>query len=105
MTVTTAFSVAAILALAVAVLMVGQAAVAGHAARSAADLSALAGANALRAGEDACAIAGGVAAANRAEVVVCTIDGEDVVTRAEVPVDLGFLGVRTATAVARAGPV
>lgn len=105
MTVTTAFAVAAILAVAVAVLLVGRATVAVHSARSAADLSALAGAHALRDGEDACAAATGVAAANGAAVRSCTIDGDDVVTRAEVVVDLGLLGVRTASAVARAGPV
>ena len=105
MTVTTAFAVAAILAVAVAVLLVGRAAVAAHSARSAADLSALAGAHALRAGEDACAAASGVAAANGAVLAVCTIDGDDVVTRAEVAVDLGLLGARKAPAVARAGPV
>lgn len=105
MTVTNAFAVAAILAVAVAVLLVGRAAVAAHSARSAADLSALAGAHALREGEDACAVATGVAAANGAGLGVCTIDGDDVVTRAEVTVDLGVLGTRTASATARAGPV
>lgn len=105
MTVTTAFAVAAILAVAVAVLLVGRVAVAAHSARSAADLSALAGAHALAEGRDACAVASGVAAANGAGLGVCTIDGLDVVTRAEVAVELGVIGVRTASAVARAGPV
>lgn len=105
MTVTTAFAVAAILAVAVAVLLVGRAAVAAHSARSASDLSALAGAHALREGENACAVATSVAAANGAAVGVCTIDGDDVVIRAEVAVDLGVLGTRTASAIARAGPV
>lgn len=105
MTVTTAFAVAAVLAVAVAVLLVGRAAVATHSARSAADLSALAGAHALRGGQDACAVAGGIAAANGAALAVCTVDGLDVVTRAEVRVDLGLLGAHTASAVARAGPV
>lgn len=105
MTVATAFAVAAILALAVAVLLIGRAAVAAHSARSAADLAALAAAHALREGEDACGVASGIAVANRARLAVCTIDGDDVVTRAEVAVDLGLLGSRTASAVARAGPV
>ena len=104
MTVTTAFAVVALLAVAVAVLVVGRAALAAHAARSAADLSALAGAHALRVGEDACAVAVGVAAENGAGTGLCTIDGEDVVTRAEVRVELGVFGPRTASAVARAGP-
>lgn len=105
MTVTTAFAVAAVLALAVAVLLVGRATVAGHAARAAADLAALAGAHALRAGEDPCAAASGIADANRAELSVCRVDGHDVVARAEVRVDLGVFGARSASAVARAGPV
>ncbi len=104
-TVTTAFAVAAVLAVAVAVLLVSRAAVATHVARAAADLSALAGAHALRDGQDACAVAVGIAADNGAGLAVCTIDGHDVVTRAEVTVDLGLLGARTASAVARAGPV
>ena len=105
MTVTTAFAVAAILAVAVAVLMVGKAAVAAHSARSAADLTALAGAHALAEGGDACAAAAGVAHANGADLSVCTIDGHDVVTRADTIVDLGLFGARAASAVARAGPV
>lgn len=105
MTVTTAFTVAAVLALAVAVLLVGRATVAAHAARSAADLSALAGAHALSSGESACSVASGIAAANGAGLAVCTVDGHDVVVRADVTVNLGLLGSRTASAVARAGPV
>lgn len=105
MTVATAFAVAAILAVAAAVLLVATAAVAAHAARSAADLSALAGAHALAGGEDACEVASGVAASNGADLRVCTVDGHDVVTRSDVAVDLGLFGSRTASAVARAGPV
>lgn len=105
MTVTTAFIVAFILALTLAVLLIARAAVAGHAARSAADLAALAGAHAVREGDDGCATASGVAAANGASAPVCTVDGRDVVVRAEVGVDLGLFGMRAASAVARAGPV
>ncbi|MCT1517062.1 Rv3654c family TadE-like protein [Dietzia cercidiphylli] len=105
MSVVTAFAAAAVLALTVAVLLVGRAAVAAHSARSAADLAALAGAHALRTAEDPCSAAAGVAAANRAVVAGCTIDGHDVVIRAEVRVELGVLGVRAASAVARAGPM
>ena len=90
MTVMTAFAVAAVLALTVAVLLVGRAAVAG--------------AHALRAGQDACAAAAGIAASNSAELSVCRVDGHDVVARAEVRVDLGVFGVRSGSAVARAGP-
>jgi secretion/DNA translocation related TadE-like protein len=105
MSVMTAFAVAAVLAVTVAVLLVGRAAVAVHSARSAADLAALAGAHALRAGEDACSAASGVATANRAVAAGCTVDGHDVVIRAEVRVELGILGARAASAVARAGPL
>ena len=70
MTVATAFAVAAVLALAVAVLLVGRAAVATHAARSAADLAALAGAHALREGLDPCTAASGIAAANGADTAL-----------------------------------
>ena len=104
MTVATAFAVAAVLALAVAVLLVGRAAVATHAARSAADLAALAGAHALREGLDPCTAASGIAAANGADLPVCTVDGHDL-ARAEVHVDLGVFGSRAASAIARAGPV
>lgn len=102
---TTAFAAAAVLAIAVAVLLVARAAVAAHAAQSAADLSALAGAHALRQGTDACATAGQVASENLAVVVGCTVDGHDVVISAEVPVELGVFGARAATAAARAGPI
>ena len=105
MTVTTAFAVAALLAVTVAVLLVGRAAVAAHAVRSAADLSALAGAEALRTGGDPCAAAAGVATANGAALAVCTVDHHDVVVRAELRVGLGPVGTRSASAVARAGPV
>lgn len=101
----TAFAAAAVLALAVAVLLVGRATVAAHTAQSAADLSALAAAHALRAGDDPCATASGVAEANLAVVVGCTVDGLDVVIRADTTVDLGIFASRSASAVARAGPV
>lgn len=104
MTVTAAFAAAAVLALTVAVLLVGRAAVAAHSARSAADLAALAGARALLTGEAACAEARRVAEANDAALASCVADGDDVVVRAEVPVDLGLVGARAASATARAGP-
>lgn len=105
MTVTTAFAMAAILAVAVAVLLVGRATAAAHVARSAADLSALAGAHALREGSDVCAVAAQIAEANGAGLAVCTVDGQDVVTRAVTTVELGLFGSRATSAVARAGPV
>lgn len=105
MSVMTAFVVAALLAVTMVVLLVGRATVAAHSARAAADLAALAGAHALRTGEDPCAVAAGVAMANRAVVGACTVDAYDVVIRAEVRVELGIAGSRVASAVARAGPV
>ena len=105
MTVATTFAVATVLALTVMALLVGRAVTATHTARAAADLSALAGAHALREGRDACAVAVRIAAENGAGLTVCTIDGHDVVTRAEVPVRLGVAGERMASAVARAGPL
>lgn len=105
MTVTTAFVVAAVLTLTLAVLLIARAAVAGHTARSAADLAALAGAHAVREGGAPCATASEIASANGAQMPVCTVDGHDVVVRAEVRVDLGLFGARSAAAVARAGPV
>lgn len=104
MTLTAAFVAAAILALAVGVLLVGRAAVAAHTARAAADLSALAGAHALRAGEEPCVAARAIAQRNRADVGSCRVDGLDVIVRAEVAVDLGVFGLRPAVATARAGP-
>ena len=105
MSVTAAFAVAAVLALTLAVLLIARAAVAGHAARSAADLAALAGAYAVREGRDACGTASGIASANSAAMPVCTVDDHDVVVRTEVSVNLGLFGERSASAVARAGPV
>ncbi len=105
MTVSTAFLAATVLAVAIAVLLVGRVSVAAHTARAAADLAALAGAHALRAGESACTVAARVAGENRARVGACAVDGADLVVRAEVSVDLGMFGSRSATAVARAGPV
>lgn len=104
MTVMTAFTVAAVLALTVAVLLVGRAAVATHSAQAAADLAALAGAHALREGRDACGVAHDITQANGAVLGSCVVDGADVVARARVRVELGVFGSHSAAAVARAGP-
>jgi len=73
-------------------------------AQSAADLAALAGAQALQAAEDPCAAAGQVAAANQARTVWCEVDGEDVIVAVRVA-GPGLAG-RTPSVVAeaRAGP-
>lgn len=73
-------------------------------AQSAADLSALGGAAALRRGEDGCAAAAGLARDNGAEVVDCRVVGADLVVSVSVP-GPGWLGqTGDLTATARAGP-
>ena len=90
-----------------AAALVAMAVVARHRATAAADLAALAAAGGAVEGEaDPCAGAAHVAAANGARLRTCAVDPAavaDVVVG--VPVDLGPLGVREATARARAGPV
>lgn len=80
-------------------------AVAHRAAQSAADLAALAGAGVHQRGEDGCAAAGRVAAANQARLVTCELRGAAVVVRVEVT-GPRFLGHGwTPHGMARAGPV
>jgi len=90
-----------------AVVLVGAAAVARHRANTAADLAALAAAGRAALGEPgACTLAAEVARANAAGLDSCAVDGSAVVeVRVSVPVRLGRLGVRSASARARAGPV
>lgn len=96
-----------LVAVAVAVSGLIQAQAAAGRARSAADLSALAGATALSsvlAPADPCVTAGRVAQANGAVLESCVVDGEDVVVT--VTVHTTVLGVpRLAQSAARAGPV
>ncbi|KUL39081.1 Rv3654c family TadE-like protein [Actinoplanes awajinensis] len=83
--------------------MVVAARVAGHSARNAADLAALAAAqHAIEGSGPACAAAARYAAANGARLAACQVTGLEVVVRAEVPVT-SLAAV--ATAAARAGPV
>jgi secretion/DNA translocation related TadE-like protein len=97
--------VAALAGLVVLIVYVGAAVSARHQAQSAADLGALAAAQALMLGEgDPCGGATMVTVRMDARVRSCTVDGSDVVVRVEVGVDLGALGQRQARAVARAGP-
>jgi secretion/DNA translocation related TadE-like protein len=90
-----------------AAALVGVAAVARHRASAAADLAALAAAgSAVEGAADPCAAASTVAGANGAAVRTCTVDGAAVADVAVgVRVALGPLGLREATARARAGPV
>ncbi|MET9203371.1 Rv3654c family TadE-like protein [Gordonia sp. NPDC003585] len=107
-TILAAFAIAALTSIIVLVLYLGAAVVARHRAQSAADLAALAAAIA-HAGADGepCAAARDLASAQRPPAVLaeCRLDGDDVVVRARIPVELGGLGIRDATAQARAGPV
>jgi secretion/DNA translocation related TadE-like protein len=75
-----------------------------HQAEAAADLSALAGAQAAVDGEDACDAARRIAAANGGSLTRCDVDGEIVEVRVEVdgPRLLGEAWVLTGRA--RAGP-
>jgi secretion/DNA translocation related TadE-like protein len=94
-----------LLAITVGVACVGAAVSARHWAQSTADLAALAAAGRLPDGAGAaCAQAGAVAAAMRADVTRCDVDGLDAVIAVEVSVALGRFGLGPARAVARAGP-
>ena len=89
-----------------AAVLTGAAVVARHRATAAADLAALAGAVRAVQGADACGSAGQLAAANTAELATCQVTPEAVVeVTVSVPVRLGRLGIFSATARARAGPV
>lgn len=106
----TVLSVAAIgvlVILTTAGLQVGAAATAAHRARTAADLSALAGAVALQEGTGTpCASAAEVAGRNEARVIDCEVGvGESVLVRVTTAVSTHWAGVPDrAAASARAGP-
>lgn len=89
-----------------AVVLLAAAVVARHRAGSAADLAALAAAGrAVRGDPDPCVAAGEIAAANGASLDECVVEDRAVVrVRVSVPVELGPVGERRATARARAGP-
>jgi secretion/DNA translocation related TadE-like protein len=95
---------AALVAVAVALAPLGGALVASRRAAAAADLAALAGASALQRGQDACAAAARVAAANHARVASCAVGMQDV--RLRVVVDAGRVLGRSlqVSGRARAGP-
>lgn len=107
-TVAAAGAIAGVAALLVLVIYVGAATLARHRAQSAADLAALAAAaDHVAARSDPCDTARSLVGEQRprAEVFECRIVGDDVVVGARVSVSLGVLGVRGASARARAGPV
>ena len=70
--------------------------------QAAADLAALAGAEAARSGREPCAVARRIAAGNRGELRDCRVTG--VVVEVEVDRVVRLLGSPTVTARARAGP-
>lgn len=97
--------IAALVSVTIGISWLGAAVVARHEAQGAADLAALAAAGALPTGRDAaCDAADDLAAANRAEVTRCQVDGLDVLIEARIMVRLGRFGLGPAQAVARAGP-
>lgn len=97
--------IAALIAVTGAGAHVGAAVIARHRAQAAADLAALAGAADVPAGTDtACAHASAVAQAMGATAAACAVDGLDVVVTVEASTTLYLSPMRTARAVARAGP-
>lgn len=73
-------------------------------AQAAADLSALAGAAAVRDGGDPCGAAGGVAAANGARLTSCAVVGQEVNVEVEVTGPRWLGQQHDLLAQARAGP-
>ncbi|WP_395696362.1 Rv3654c family TadE-like protein [Nocardioides sp.] len=73
-------------------------------AQSAADLAALAAADAVGSGRDACTAAGTIAGANGALLTGCALEGRDVVVDVTVPGPHWLGQVADLSAEARAGP-
>jgi secretion/DNA translocation related TadE-like protein len=87
-------------------LLYGAAVTGRHRVETAADLAALAAAAHVPDGEPgACAEAASIAARNGGTLRACRVAGADVEVAVSAPIRLGRFGVRTATALARAGPV
>jgi len=73
-------------------------------AESAADLVALAAASARQRGDDACGVAARLARANAAELVTCSVLGDDVLVEVEVTGPRWLGQTSDLSAQARAGP-
>ena len=73
-------------------------------AQSAADLAVLAAASAWQRGEDACGAAARLARANAAELVGCSVHGDDVLVEVEVTGPRWLGQTADLSAQARAGP-
>ncbi|SDM06506.1 helicase/secretion neighborhood TadE-like protein [Corynebacterium mycetoides] len=95
-TVTSAGVIAAVMGLFLVVAAAGARVADTHRAQAAADLSAVAGAQAHYQGADACRVAAETAAANAAALTACELSGGDVIVAA---------AVGGAEARARAGPL
>lgn len=106
-TVAGALAIAGLAVLLLVVIYLGAAVLARHRAQNAADLAALAGAiAALHGADNPCARARVLASVQEGAPSLqrCAVDGQDVLVVVTVRVRLGSLGVREATAQARAGP-
>ncbi|MBA2417026.1 MAG: flp pilus-assembly TadE/G-like family protein [Geodermatophilaceae bacterium] len=91
---------------ATAAVLVGSALVTRHKAIAAADLSALAAAGAALEGEEsACAAAADIATSMGARLLSCSLGGVIADVTVSVSAELGVVGLATARASARAGPV
>ncbi|WP_309234685.1 Rv3654c family TadE-like protein [Nocardia sp. XZ_19_385] len=105
-TVLACLALAGLIAATLLISQVGIGVVARHRVQAAADLAALAGAGALESGAAAgCAAAAEIARLVRARARTCAVSQWDVTVTAEQNVPMGLFGVRTVSAVARAGPV
>ncbi len=82
---------------------VGGLVVAQRRAQSAADLAALAAAQAVQGGEDACAAGDRIADRHEVHLIGCAVEGPEVVITVEVELPAVFAG-RSIRARARAGP-
>jgi secretion/DNA translocation related TadE-like protein len=97
---------AVLLAITTGGVCVGAAVIARHRAQASADLAALAAAGRLADGAgQACAQASALATVMRTTATQCTVDELDVIVTVDAPVSFGRIGVGTARAAARAGPV
>lgn len=93
-----------LLMIGLAVVGVTSVVVAHRRAQSAADLAALAGAQAVVGGHDGCAAADSIAQANGVRLTGCAVQGSDVLLQVSTSVRPGFGLTFSLAASARAGP-
>lgn len=87
-----------------AVLLVSSVVARQHRVDAAADLGALAGADALLGGEDACSRAADIAHANGSVLSNCAVRGDEVLVTMRMELDLPFGWLGHVESQARAGP-